>query len=98
MDHASPPANPAPPPTTHPDDRELGYGAVDARPDAPDPMAETEAAPGKVGGESSGGAYADAPTPENQDGEHDGQSQQGYSGPANPNATSTRDATHDRAS
>lgn len=89
---------PAPPPTTHGDDRELGYGAVDARPDAGDGIGDSEAAPGKAdGGESAGGAYADAPTPSNQDGDHAGQSQQGYSGGDNPNATSTRDASHDRA-
>ena len=54
--------------------------------------------PGISGGESSGGAYATAPTPGNSDGDHAGQSQQGYSGGDNPNATSTKDASHDRAS
>lgn len=87
---------PAPPPTTHADDRELGYGAVDARPD--------DAASGEVagalrsGGQSSGGAYPRPPVPENDDGDHAGQSVQGYSGPDNPNATSTEQASHDRAS
>ncbi len=87
---------PAPPPTRHADDRELGYGAVDARPDA--------AASGEVagalngGGESDGGAYPHPPVPENDDGDQAGQSVQGYSGDDNPNATSTKQATHDRAS
>ena len=95
---------PAPPPTVHPDDRELGFGAVDARADAVDGKADSgmgasEAAPGKIsGGESSGGAYVGAPTPANQDSDHAGQSQQGYSGGDNPNATSTKDASRDRAS
>jgi hypothetical protein len=73
---------PAPPPTTHADDRELGYGAVDARPD----IGDSEAAPGKIPDSDEpppGGAYADAPTPDNQD---------------DNDATSTREATHDRAS
>ena len=100
-------ATPAPPPTTHADDRELGYGAVDARPD----IGDSEASPGSLaspsgeiagalasGGQSGGDAYPAAPTPENQDGDHAGQSQQSYSGGANPNATSTSQATHDRAS
>lgn len=86
---------PAPPPTTHPDDRELGYGAVDARPDG-DVSGEVAGAMNS-GGESSGDAYPAAPTPDNQDGDHDGQSQQGYSGGGNPNATSTKQASHDRA-
>lgn len=87
---------PAPPTTKHEDDRELGYGAVDARPD--------DAASGEVagalnsGGESGGGAYPAGPTPSNEDGDHAGQSNQGYSGSENPNSTSTKDATHDRAS
>jgi hypothetical protein len=86
---------PAPPPTTHEDDRELGYGAVDARAD----IGDSEAAPGKLeGGESSGGAYKNAVKPDNSDGDHAGQSHQGYSGGDNPNATSTKDASHDRAS
>ena len=90
-------AAPAPPTTAHADDRELGYGAVDARPD----LGDSEAAPGKVpdsGSESSGGAYATGPTPGNEDGDHAGQSNQGYTGGDNPNATSTKEATHDRAS
>ena len=87
---------PAPPPTTHADDRELGYGAVDARPD--------DAASGEVagalnsGGESGGGAYPHPPVPENEDDDHAGQSVEGYSGGDNPNSTSTKQATHDRAS
>lgn len=94
---------PAPPPTTHADDRELGYGAVDARPD----IGDSEAAPGEVsgevagamnsGGQSSGAAYPNGAA-ENADGDHAGQSEQGYSGSENPNATSTRTATHDRTS
>jgi|GEM_PF-2601702 len=79
---------PAPPPTTHDDDRELGFGAVDARPD-PANSGEVEGAMNS-GGQSQGEAYAHAPVPANQDGEHAGQSQQGYSGGDNPNATSTR--------
>ncbi|TRW16970.1 hypothetical protein [Glacieibacterium frigidum] len=88
---------PAPPPTTHDDGRELGYGAVGARP----AIADSEAAPGKIeGGESSGGAYQHAVKPRNSDSDSDsaGQNEQGYSGPDNPNATSTKDASHDRAS
>lgn len=86
---------PAPPPTTHDDDRELGFGAVGARP----AIADSEAAPGKIeGGESSGGAYKSGGEPDKRDGDHAGQSHQGYSGPDNPNATSTKDASHDRAS
>ena len=86
---------PAPPPTTHDDDRELGYGAVGARPD----IADSEAAPGKIeGGESSGGAYQNAVKPRNSDGDSAGQREQGYSGPDNPNATSTKDASNARAS
>lgn len=86
---------PAPTPTTHDDDRELGYGAVNARP----AIGDSEAAPGKIeGGESSGGAYQNAVKPRNRDGDHAGQNEQGYSGPDNPNSTSTKDASHDRAS
>ena len=90
---ANPAASPAPPPTTHADDRELGYGAADARPD----IGDSEAAPGKAGGgESASGAYANQ-AGSNADGEHSGQSVQGYAGSSNPNSTSTRDASHDRA-
>ena len=90
--------NPAPPPTAHADDRELGYGTVAARPD----IGDSEAAPGKIntdegGGESSGGAYQHNVARDNRDGDHAGQSHQGYSGGDNPNATSTKDASHDRA-
>ncbi len=94
---------PAPPPTTHDDDRELGFGAADARPD----IGDSEAGPGSLappsgevagamnsGGQSSGEAYPAAPP---IGGDHDGQSEQGYSGGDNPNATSTKGATHDRA-
>ncbi len=92
-------ATPTPPPTTHADDRELGFGAVDARPDdAADGIGGSEAAPGESGGgASAGGAYNAAPTPGNRDGDHSGQSHQGYSGGPNPNATSTKEASHDRA-
>ncbi len=79
---------PAPPPTVHPDDRELGFGAVGARPDGTESGEVTGAM--NSGGQSSGRDYANAPTPENQDGDTAGQSQQGYSGGDNPNATSTR--------
>ncbi len=87
---------PAPTPTTHADDREMGYGAADAR---PDPAASGEVA-GAVnsGGQSGGEDYAAGPTPDNQDGDHAGQSSQGYSGGDNPNATSTKDVSRDRAS
>ena len=98
---------PAPTPTVHADDRELGYGAADARPD----IGDSEGGPGSLkppsgevagamnsGGQSGGDAYAAAPTPGNRDGDHGGQSVQGYSGADNPNATSTKRATHDRAS
>ncbi len=86
---------PAPPPTTHPDGRELGFGAVDARPDG-DASGEVAGALNS-GGESNGAAKPASTPPENRDGDHDGQSQQGYSGGDNLNSTSTRDASHDRA-
>ncbi len=86
---------PAPPTTKHADDRELGYGAVDARPD--DAASGEVAGALKSGGQSGGNAYPNQ-APANEDGEHDGQSEQAYSGNDNPNSTSTRDATHDRAS
>ncbi len=86
---------PAPPPTTHPDDRELGFGAVDARPDG-GASGEVEGAMNS-GGESSGEAKPGATPPGNADGDHAGQSQQGYSGGDNPNSTSTKRASHDRA-
>ena len=86
---------PAPPTTKHADDRELGYGAVDARVD--DAASGEVAGAMKSGGQSGGSAYPND-TPANDDSEHDGQSLQGYLGSENPNSTSTRDATHDRAS
>ena len=86
---------PAPPTTTHADDRELGYGAVDARHD--DGASGEVAGAMNSGGQSSGEAYPNK-TVENDDGDNAGQSHQGYSGSENPNATSTKDASHDRAS
>ena len=92
---------PTPAATTHADGRELGYGAANARPDSSGDLGASEAAPGKVpmtGGESGVGAYTGGPVTTNSDGDHAGQVHQGYSGPENDNATSTKEATHDRAS
>ena len=86
---------PAPPTTTHADDRELGFGAVDARVD--DAASGEVAGAMKSGGQSGGADYPNG-TPSNDDGDHAGQSHQGYSGSDNPNSTSTKDASHDRAS
>lgn len=106
-------ASPAPVTTTHADDRELGYGAVDARPDIESgdvdgDLGDSEAGPGEIaspevaaalrsGGESSGAAYPNAVPDTDGGGASGGQTVQGYSGPANPNAPSTREASHDRA-
>ncbi|QXQ06597.1 hypothetical protein KX816_00440 [Sphingosinicellaceae bacterium] len=80
--------SPAPPTTAHADDRELGYGAVDARPD--DGASGEVAGALNSGGQSAGNAYPST-APATDGGKHDGQSEQGYSGTPNPNATSTGD-------
>lgn len=81
--------------------REFGYGNVEARPKA-DGDASVGDQPDK-GSESNGGAYnrgdpGQTAAPDGTSDEHAGQSRQGYAGHDNDNATSTRDATHDRAS
>jgi len=70
--------------TARPHD-ELGYGDVGARPDV-DGIGK-----GPGGGESGGGARK-APDSDRDGGVEGGQSEPGYSGPANPNAPRKSDA------
>lgn len=85
---------------THEDGRELGYGNVDSRPKVD---GETGVGSPPKGSESGGGPRVSryeqgASGTAGKEDELGGQSEQGYSGPDNDNATSTRDATRDRAS
>lgn len=80
----------APSPKTS-DHRELGYGNVDARADIDGDTSRPSEIDGQMasGGQSGGDAYPSNPV-QNDDGDNAGQSNQGYSGPANPNSTSTK--------
>ena len=72
--------------------RKLGYGNVDARPDIDgtvDGGGKSEV-DGQMnsGGESGGDAYPSAPS-KGQTDKHGGQTEQNYSGSANPNSVKT---------